>query len=160
MNYTRKCKRIARNPGRSRHCIRSNQPYLERGHSSAYGSERRRCSRNRKDKQLSRRSYCTQRPSPRTWPRVSFFPSWRSARHKSWWVLLSLYSENERQERCSWCLKLSQLQGWGDDSVSKAHVLQAEGSELSPQNPRILQIWECTPASPVWEGGRQRGILG
>lgn len=84
MNYTRKCKRIARNPGRSRHCIRSNQPYLERGHSSAYGSERRRCSRNRKDKQLSRRSYCTQRPSPRTWPRVSFSPSWRSARHKSW----------------------------------------------------------------------------
>lgn len=28
--YTRKCKQIARNPGRSRHCIRSNQPYLER----------------------------------------------------------------------------------------------------------------------------------
>lgn len=53
MNYTRKCKRIARNPGRSRHCIRSNQPYLERGHSSAYGSDRRTCSRNRKDKQCA-----------------------------------------------------------------------------------------------------------
>lgn len=48
-NYTRKCKQIARSPGRSRHCIRSNQPYLERGHSSAYESERRTRPRSRKD---------------------------------------------------------------------------------------------------------------
>lgn len=39
MNYTRKRKRIARNPGRSRHRIRSNQPCLGREHSSAHGSE-------------------------------------------------------------------------------------------------------------------------
>lgn len=55
MNYTRKCKQIARNPGSSRHCIRSNQPHLEREHSSAYkvrsnrstGSEGQQCADGR-----------------------------------------------------------------------------------------------------------------
>lgn len=43
----------SKDPGRTRHCIRSNQPYLERGHSSAYGSEGRTCPRGRKDKQCA-----------------------------------------------------------------------------------------------------------
>lgn len=37
---------------------------------------------------------------PSAWFQVSFSPFWQSVRHKSWWVLLSLCSENERRERC------------------------------------------------------------